>query len=415
MGDCVITPYIAQSIASKDTNRLVGVIAKALAINSPFVNILDGGTFPAGTSDQQVSTIQEQALAGDSLDAPTFVQTSLITGATNTLSQENVATTQYPYLLGTKRGVGPKIAVKGAYSAYKGSYLMAQDSLAKLMTQYFNADIKANLTTQSGLKLTVTTSASGPLSQGLSGGESQINVPWANVAQSAVAPLTFSIVHQLARFMHEVNLAEMFNEGTNDQHYKFIGGSDIVESFRNSLGSDADVNNTLRAITTGGFKYGEQSLRGYSWESSVAYRGVVFGIDQRPRRATSIVAGVPQYVNPQIGVATSNGTAGRANPAWVTAPYEIAFLVGKSSFERLVPETYTGEGSFKFSPQLAMGELQWHYQIDNDCNQFGDFGWHLYEITRGYRPVRPANVCPILFQRCVGSTVVACPNNYGLL
>jgi len=415
MGDCVVTPYIAQQIASKDQNRLVGVIAKALAINSPLVNILDGGTFPAGTSDQQVSTIQEQALAGDSLDAPTFVQTSLITAATNTLSQENVATTQYPYLLGTKRGVGPKIAVKGAYSAYKGSYLMAQDSLAKLMTQYFNADIGANITTQSGLKLIVTTSASGALSQGLSGGESQINVPWANVAQSSIAPLTFSVVHQLARFMHEVNLSEMFNEGTVDQHYKFVGGSDIVESFRNSLGSDADVNNTLRAITTGGFKYGEQSLRGYSWESSTAYRGIVFGIAQRPRRASAVVNGVPQWVNPQVGVSTTNGVAGRANPTWVTAPFELAWVVGKSSFERLVPETYTGEGSFKFSPQLAMAELQWHYQVDNDCNQFGDFGWHLYEITRGYRPVRPANVCPILYQRCVGSTIVACPNNYGIL
>jgi hypothetical protein len=413
MADC-ITPAVAQQIASKDTNRLVGVIAKALALNSPFVNVLDGGTFPAGTSDTQVSTIQEQALAGDNLDAPTFVQTSLITAAAN-LSTEGVATTQYSYLLGTKRGVGPKIAVKGAYSAYKGSYLMAQDSLAKLLTQYYSADIKANLTTQSGLKLTVTTTASGALSQGLSGGESQINVPFANVAQSAVAPLTFGVVHQLARFMHEVNLAEMYNEGTTDQHYKFIGGSDIVESFRSSLGSDADVNNTLRAITTGGFKYGEQSLRGYSWESSTAYRGIVFGIDQRPRRASAIVNGVPQWVNPQIGVTTSNGVAGRVNPAWVTAPFELAFLIGKSSFERLVPESYTGEGSFKFSPQLAMGELQWHYQIDNDCNQFGDFGWHLYEITRGYRPVRPANVCPILYQRCVGSTIVACPNNYGIL
>jgi hypothetical protein len=413
MADC-ITPYLAQQIASKDQNRLVGVIAKALALNSPFVNILDGGTFPAGTSDSQVSTIQEQALAGDSLVTPSFTQTSLIT-QTNTLSQENVATTQYPYLLGTKRGKGPKIAVKGAYSAYKGSYFMAQDSLAKLMTSYFNADIKINLVTLSGLKLTITTSASGNLSQGLSGGESQISVPWANVAQASVAPLTFGLVHTLARYMHEVNLAEMFNEGTMDQHYKFIGSSDIVESFRNSLGSDADVNNTLRAITTGGFKYGEQSLRGYSWESSTAYRGIVFGIDQRPLRASAIVNGQPVFVEPQIGVSTTNGTAGRVNPAWVTAPYEVAFLVGKSTFERLVPETYTGEGSFKFSPQLAMGELQWHYQIDNDCNQFGDFGWHLYEITRAYRPVRPANVCPILYQRCVGSNIVACPNNYGIL
>lgn len=412
MGDCV-SPYIAQQIASKDQNRITGAIAKCLAINSPFVNVLDGGVFPAATSDQQQSIVQEQALPGDSLVDPGFVPTSTLSGPGT--SAENVATTAYAYSLGTKRGRGPKIYVKGAYSAYRGSYLMAQDSLAKLMTQYYNADIRYNLLTQSGLKFTVVQSASGALSTGLSGGESQINVPWANVAQAAIGPLNFSTVHNLVRYMREVNLAEMFNEGTNDQHAKFIGSSDIIESFRNSLGSDADVNNTLRAITTGSFKYGEQSLRGYSWESSTAYRGVVFGVDQRPLRATSVVNGVPQFVEPYIGVPTTNGTASRANPAWITAPYEIGFVIFKSTFERLVPQTYTGEGSFKFSPQLAMGELQWHYQIDNDCNQYGDFGWHLYEITRAYRPVRPANVCPILYQRCVGSTIVPCPNSSGIL
>ena len=413
MGDCVITPYTASQIANKDTNRITGAIAKALALNSPWVSVLDGGVFPAGISDTQISIIQEQALPGDSLVNPTFVTTSTLTGPGT--SSENVATTSYSYTMGTKRGRGPKIYVKGAYSAYKGAYLTAQDSLAKLMTQYFNADVRAALLNNSGLKLTVVQSSYGSLSTGLSGGESQIAVSWANIPQSAIGPLSFQTVYLLASYMHEVTLAEMFNDGTNDQHYKFIGGHEIVDSFRNSNNDNSDVNNTLRAITTGSFKYGEQALRGYSWESSVAYRGIVLGIDQRPIRATSVVNGVPQYVEPYIGVPTTNGTAMRTNPAWITAPYEIAFLIGKSSFERLVPQTYTGEGSFKFSPQLAMGELQWHYQIDNDCNQYGDFGWHLYEITRAYRPVRPANVCPILYQRCVGSTIVACPNTSGIL
>ena len=413
MGDCVVTPYVASQIASKDTNRIQGVIAKALAINSPFVNVLDGGVMPAGVSDTMQSIIQEQALPGDSLVNPVFSTTSTVTGPGT--SAENVATTAYTYSLGTKRGRGPKIYVKGAYAAYKGSYLMAQDSLAKLMTQYFNADIRANLLNQSGLKLTIQNTASGTIASGLSGGESQISVAFANVAQGNVGPLGFQTLHQLARYMREVNLAEMFNEGTNDQHYKFIGSSGVIESFRNSLADNSDVNNTLRAIVTGSFKYGEQSLRGYSWESSTAYRGITFGVDQRPIRATAISSGTPTYVEPYIGVATTNGTASRANPTWNTAPFEIGFLVGKSTFERLVPQTYTGEGSFKFSPQLAMGELQWHYQIDNDCNQYGDFGWHLYEITRAYRPVRPANVCPILYARCEGATVVACPTPYGVL
>ncbi len=140
------------------------------------------------------------------------------------------------------------------------------------------------------------------------------------------------------------------------------------------------------------------------------------GIDQRPLRASSITPAThfPVFIEPFTSVATTKGNAARVNPSWVSATLEVAFLIGKSSFERLVPERFTGEGSFKFSPQLALGELVWHYVIDNDCNQYGDFGWHLYEITRAYRPVRPANVCPILYRRCPQDAGTAiCPNTSG--
>jgi hypothetical protein len=75
-------------------------------------------------------------------------------------------------------------------------------------------------------------------------------------------------------------------------------------------------------------------------------------------------------------------------------------LIADGAFERLVPEKYVGEGSFKFAPQLHMGELEWHYIMDNQCNQWGDFGWHKYQITRAYRPLRPQHIVPILYSRC---------------
>jgi len=40
-------------------------------------------------------------------------------------------------------------------------------------------------------------------------------------------------------------------------------------------------------------------------------------------------------------------------------------LIADGSFERLVPEKYVGEGSFKFAPQLHMGELDGITKIDN--------------------------------------------------
>jgi hypothetical protein len=407
MADCVITPYVAQQIASKDTNRLLGNIARALALNSPFVNVLDGGVLPSGVSDTVRSVIQEQALAGDSLVNPTFTASVNVCGPVETV--DNVATTEYTYSLATKRGRGPKICVKGAYAAYKGSYLMAEDSLKKLITQYYNADVRYTLLTRSGVKYVVADPATYTFADSLTGGESQIDVAFADIPAASIAQLSFKNLSKIGRYMREVLLVEPFEDNGGNSHLRFIGGSDIIENFRTELG----VKEVLIALTTGGFKFGEKALTSYSWESHVAYRGIVMGVDQRPLRAETInpATNFPVFIEPQVSVATTNGNAARTNPDWVSARYEVAFLIGKGSFERLVPERFTGEGSFKFSPQLALGELQWHYVIDNDCNQFGDFGWHIYEITRAYRPVRPANVCPILFQRCPqDSGVLSCPD-----
>ena len=399
MADCVVTPYVASALASKDSNRIQGQIAKALALNAPFVNILDGGVLPAGVSDTVRSVIQEQALPGDSLVAPTFVATKDLCGPGSTA--EATATTEYTYSLGTKRGRGTKICVKGAYAAYKGSYLMAEDSLMKLITQYFNADVRSTLHLRSGVKYTALNSGVYSFANGISGGEFQIDQSFVNVAQSAIGQITFKTISKLSRYLHEVLLVEMFDEGTVNAHYKWIGSPDSIENFRAELNVVTD----LRYLAAGGFRAGgADALFAYRWEGP--YRGVSFGVDQRALRASAVVAGQPTLVEPFVGVATTNGTASRVNPAWTAAQFEIGFLVGKSSFERLVPERYTGEGSFKFSPQLAMGELMWHYQIDNDCNQFGDFGWHKYEITRAYRPVRPHSVVPVLYKRCVFDTGV---------
>jgi hypothetical protein len=410
MGAVCFTPSVASDIASKDTNRLMGSIAKALAVNSPFANVLKGGVFPAGVSDSVRSVVQEMALPADSLTEPTFSQTTEICAPVE--SQENVATTEYSYRLGTKRGTGPRICVKSAYAAFRGSYLAAEDSLKKLLLEYLNVDVRANLLNRSGVKYVAGNSGTVSFSQGLTGGESQIDVPFANIAEADIGQLSFKALHTLARFNRETLLGEMFEDGSASQHYKFVGSSDIVEAFRNEIG----VKEVLIALTTGNIKYGETSLRGYSWESSTAYRGIQFGVDQRPLRASAVVAGVPTLVEPYISVATTKGNARRVNPAWVSAPFEIAFLIGDNSFERLVPERFTGEGSFKFAPQLAMGELQWHYQMDNDCNLYGDFGFHKYEITRAYRPIRPANVIPILYRRCSYDTgIVSCPTSGSLL
>lgn len=397
-------PIAARALATKDTNRVLGQIAKALAYNSPWVNILEGGVFPSGISDTVRSVVQEQALPADSLVRPSFVTTSTLCGPID--SQDDVATTEYTYSLGTKRGIGPKVCVKAGFSAFKGSYSMAEDSLKKLMVQYANTDVRATLHDRSGTKFVAGLSSNYGFSDLFTGGESQIDVDYANIPEANIGQLTFNALHAVARHKKDVLLDEMFADGTIGAHYKFIGSTDIIEAFRQEIG----VKETLVALTTGSFKSGERALTSYSWETFGNYRGISFGIDQRPLRASGLdVDGQPVFVEPFVGVATTNGTAARVNPAWVAAPYEVGFLIGAGSFKRLVPERYVGEGSFKFAPQLAMGELQWHYELDNCENMYGDFGWHKYEITRAYQPIRPAAVTPILYKRCLGLSIIECP------
>ncbi len=93
--------------------------------------------------------------------------------------------------------------------------------------------------------------------------------------------------------------------------------------------------------------------------------------------------------------------------AWRSALYEVGFLIAGDSFARLTPTRYSGEGTFKFAPQMAMGELEWVAQRDNDCNLWLDYGQHIYQISRAYQPIRPQNVVPFIYKRCQFDTGLA--------
>lgn len=388
------TPPEISDLASKDTSRLVGAIAKALAVNSPYINVIGGGTFPSGVSDEIRSVVQMQAAPGDSLAVPTFVCDTELCGQLG--HQDLTDTVDFTVRLESFRGKGPKICVKKGYAAFKGSYSMAEDSLKKLITQYVNADTRAQLYLRSASKFTA--AAGYDFNSLFTGGsESDLGVQFAPIEPTG--PMTFKALHYIARYLRENLLAEWFSNDKGMAHFRFIGGSDQIEYFRNEIG----VQNVLLSFVQGGYKLGEQSMSGYSFETSPAYRGIAFGVDQRPLRATGFdVDGALELVNPVTVVSNvAKGTAyAKVNPSWLAAPYEVGQLLADGSFERLTPERYTGEGTFKFAPQLYMGELDWHYIIDNNCNQWGDYGWHKYQITRAYKPLRPQHIVPILYKRC---------------
>lgn len=395
MGDC-ITPAELTDFATKDTNRVVGTIAKALAANSPFINVLEGATFASGVSDEVRSVVQLPVAPGDSYVEPTFTNDTEICGTAG--AQDRVSTVEYTYRLKSFRGRGPRVCVKKGYAAFKQSYTTAEDALQKHVTQLVNADIKINLFRQSASKFLAAPGYSfDALFTG--GSESTVGVGFANGINPS-GQMSFKALHKIVRYMREVLFAEPFS-GPQGEHFKVIAGSDQIEQFRVETG----VKEVLLSLTNGGYKLGESVLTSYKWDVSAPYRGVAFGLDQRPLRASSINAttGIPVFVNPVVTVEDdedANKAHSKPNPAWLAAPYEVLFIIAKNSFERQTPEKYTGEGSFKFAPQLHMGELDWHYVVDNDCNSFGDYGYHKYQITRAYRPVRPHHIVPVIYKRC---------------
>lgn len=397
MGDC-ITPATISNIASKDTQRLIGTVAKCLAANSPFINVLDGGTFPAGVSDEVRSAVQMPAAPGDSLAIPTFVNDTAVCGTVG--EQDLTGTIEYTYRLGTKRGTGPRICVKQGYAAFKTSYTAAEDSLARLITQYINADVKAQLFLKSASKFIAVPGIC--FEDIFTGGNFEdVGVDFAAVDLTDVVPMTFKALHYLARYAKEVLWAEMWpSDGKAQEHFKVIASADQIELFR----TEAGVEKILIALTSGGYKVGESALSGYSWESAPAYRGLAFGIDQTPLRFNTVdpETGVPNFINPRTNVTDgpNNKAYSKTSATWLAADFEVGFFIAQNTFKRLVPERYVGEGSFKFAPQLHMGELEWFYQRDNDCNVWGDFGQHIYQIIRAYQPIRPHHIIPFAYRRC---------------
>jgi hypothetical protein len=375
-----------QNFASKDVNRIIGQIAKVLARKSPYINSIDGGTLP-NVSDVVRSVVEEMAVPAASLSSPTFVDDTTLCGVG--ANPDQVGSTEYQFQLQTLRGAGPRVCVKQARTAFKGSYLQAQVSLEKTILQIINADIRYQYLIQSGVKYVV--DSTGTFGNNLTGDMQNINTKFAQVLPDAA--LNFKTLYRLGTFLREEMLAEPF-AAKEGEFFQVMLGADAIETIRN----DADVKEDLLYLTAGSFKLGEDSISGYQFQG---YRGFAFGIDQQPLRATGYDGnGNLVLVNPIISTAVTNGFAQRRNPDWVNAPYELGFVIAGDAFKRLVPENYVGEGTFKFAPQLAMGELEWTYFRDNDCNLYGDFGQHIYQISRAIQPIRPQNVLPVLFKRC---------------
>ncbi len=361
-----------------------------IALNDPFANIVEGGTTPNNMGEQIRTLVTNRMVTNQSLVTPSFSPTIEQCGVVGPKAEfgQTVFTTS----LETLRGQGPTICLNQARYSVLDSYRIAEQNLKDAIKALNAADIRSQLLTLSGVKVVLKAGATS-LGQILTGGYNQVSVDFLGGVPTSAVSHKFLVV--LANYMRDNLSPEFFGDGAG-QNFIGIFGSSQVEVLRNEAGVKAD----LLALVTGNEKAAQDEIKKYAF-IDYPYRGIKLGIDQQPLRFNSVDGdGFPVLIEPLVRTVTDYGVENATNPDWVNADYEVGFLISKGTFRRLVPERFVGEGSFKFDPQFVMGELKWHYQPDNICNVWGDFGFHIYQIVRAFQARRPHGIIPILYKRC---------------
>lgn len=365
-------------------------LIRYVALNNPYANLVEGGSTPNNMGEEIRTLVTNRMVTNQSLVLPAFNPTIEQCGIKGPVAEfgQTVFTTK----LETMRGRGPVICVNQARYSVLESYRIAEQNLKDAINAISAADIRAQLLALSGVKAVLYSGASN-LGQILTGGYNEVAVPFKGGLPTS--PVSHKFLVALSNYMRDNLSPEYFGDGAG-QFVVFISSSEQTEVLRNEAG----LKQELLAFVTGNDKGVGDALKKYAF-IDYPYRGIKLAIDQQPIRFNTVNgAGFPIGIEPLIRTTADYGAENATNPAWVTAQYEVGFLVSKGAFKRLVPERYVGEGSMKFDAQFVMGELNWHYKIDNECNEYGDFGWHNYQIVRAFQARRPHGVIPVLYKRC---------------
>lgn len=392
--NCVTQSEIVD-LANRDNSRLMGDAATYTIRKSPYAS-----TIPTGTIDNrsilQRSIAIERALPSASLVRPAFVADELLCGTAG--DQALLGSTEFEFQLEAIRGRGPMICYRQARTAWPSTYAGLYAALKQSLLDITASDIRITLHDLSGCKLTA---VSGTAFENCFAGEMfAIGTPYPNLTPDG--PISFRGLELAATHMRETLYAEPWDGDNDEGSALFIAGQNQIQLLRD----EADIRDDIRALTTGRYAQGEQTITGYRFKGP--YKGISFGVDPMPLRADTLTAGQPNFVEPLVATEVTVGTAGRPNDAWISAPYEVGFLIFKNSFKRLLPTEYKIAG-FDFPAPIDNDGLKFKWLDDADCHLFNDYGLHLFTISRAFQPLQPHAVCPVLYARCTSDTgIVAC-------
>jgi hypothetical protein len=388
---CSISASDYSGFLSDQTSRIQAVLARYLMATEPYSNLLEGGTFAAQNGTNLVTVVPDRMVSSKSLVAPTLLPFTSICGYQGTVGSWGEH--RYNAQLGYDRGRSPDICVNDEFYVVKDSLRNAIQQMKDFTREYIMADNRWQMLNRSGTKITMQSGAGVPadLISGGTVGAVDVNFP----GGLPDCPLTYAFVKYLDIHIRETLAPEYFGDGAGE-HAVLITSGAQNERLRNEAGVRQDV----LGMVIGNGATEKALLKNYAFVE-YPYRGIQAGIDWRPIRFNTVDAnGYPVPIEPYVATAADTGTVNAVNPAWALAQYEVSFLVYKNTFRRVVPERFVGEGEAKFEPQFVMGELNWHYQIDNACNLFGDFGFFKWQVVRGFQPIKPYLCIPILHKRC---------------
>lgn len=380
----------ASDFLAKDANRISGRIARSLAINSPWINIIETGTFRAGISCTQRSVVQEAV-------APALSQCNPQWGSFQcNLPPQTVCygSTEYQYAPQQYFEKSCPLCLQTSFCAFRNQIRMIEMSYTDHIQTLWNSWIRAELHRLSATKVIADSTATS-FDQIVARGF-QTNYPTGRTPNS---PLTLKFLEFIVGYLTNTLLAgSEFHWGNGAMGtFRFISDFTTINNFRREDQTRLD----LRAVAAGCCEDGKKILGSYVWLGP--WNGVEYGIDQSPIRASGINTATGEIccVEPFLSAAATNGTKREVNPAWLGAPYQVSFLVAKGSFIREIPEEFLGEGLTKFERQNWGGKITWHNVLDNCANITGNTGFHYWNLAAAMRPERPEFVIPILHVRCI--------------
>ena len=389
-------------VLQANPTAIYGPVAETIAQSNPWTTVLPTGTLPANMATQLQSVAQVMPNMGLNMGAPTANNMTSIVGACSatTMTSGSAVYTYRPLL---NQFLSTQIPLSLGFDAIESALEATVQSYTTGVADYIAADNQYQMLTNCGV-IVVSQANVNPATM-ISGGYGvyQQGIP----TTAATGGLDWNLVNYVARYQREFNRVLTFNGNLT-----LIAGYDAIESIRTQLGGTAGQPGTaynpipLGQLAAGGAQVARDALIEYAME--VTLRGVNLVKNPRPIRA-NFISGAYSIVNPiKASTVSSNSSLGAVpNPDWNQAAYEVAFLVGKDSFKRLQPESYTGSDKVRYARQFFSGDIQF-YTNNLSGNVFNNVGVLGAQIARAFKPQYPWHIAAIFFKRCLAPQVSTC-------